>query len=192
MADEEALLPRPFSYFGFKGEIAEFLIKIRGKFTRRLAGMREGERILWRGPYGRPLPKLDEPILIAGGVGAAPLRFYKALYGGKLVLGLPSHYPEFVKLVGPDVLATEDGSAGVRGTALDALTGGGLAIACGPEPMLKALAKLWPEDKLILVLEGMMACGVGTCLGCAVRRRGGGYYRLCKDGPWFWANQIEL
>jgi len=99
-------------------------------------------------------------------------------------------------------LATEDGSAGFKGpvTALleEALRNGlkpDEIFACGPRPMLRALAEKNREwgHPLQLSLEERMACGVGACQGCAVKIRKeeeAGYRTVCRDGPVFYSHEV--
>src|SRR5437763_14886232 len=79
--------------------------------------------------------------------------------------------------------ATDDGSRGVRGTALDAVPSGdpGQVLACGPNRMLGAVASRWPDAQV--AIETYMGCGTGVCLGCAVPRTSGVYDRACTEGP---------
>jgi len=114
---------------------------------------------------------------------------------------------EFASLGVKVSLATEDGTAGRRGTALDLLrehTVGGaddvVVYSSGPERMLEALARLCREEGIrgYLSLEARMACGVGVCNSCAVRVRSeedeeGWIYKLvCRDGPVFSAERLYV
>ena len=100
--------------------------------------------------------------------------------------------------------ATEDGSAGIRGNVLDVITGRGLSaeviMACGPTPMLRAL-KTYAADhgmECYLSLEEKMACGVGARLACVCQTKHVDHHsnvcnaRICKDGPVFAAEEVEL
>lgn len=68
----------------------------------------------------------------------------------------------------------------------------GAVYACGPEPLLKKVKEIASRAKVpaYISLEQRMACGVGACLGCAVKSAGGGYLKVCKDGPVFEINQL--
>lgn len=105
---------------------------------------------------------------------------------------------------GPVHVATEDGSAGTKGNVLDAIREQGLSAdiiyACGPTPMLRAL-KAYAADQgipCLLSLEEKMACGVGACLACVCQSKDVDDHsqvhnkRICKDGPVFLADEIEL
>ena len=87
------------------------------------------------------------------------------------------------KLGAPFVLATMDGSAGIKGLVTDALPEIDFTdiCACGPLPMLKAIMNA-DDHPAQLSFEERMGCGFGACMGCTVKVKGG-YKRICKDGP---------
>jgi dihydroorotate dehydrogenase electron transfer subunit len=87
--------------------------------------------------------------------------------------------------------ATDDGSMGVRGSALDAVPEGdaGQVLACGPNRMLAAVATRWSDAQV--VVETYMGCGTGVCLGCAVPRTSGVYDRACSEGPVYRADSVR-
>ena len=101
---------------------------------------------------------------------------------------------------GDRMIATEDGTAGTKGTVLDAVREAGIrpdaVCACGPMPMLKGIAALAKANNVPLCevsLEERMACGVGACLGCAckVKRNDEEYFlHVCKNGPVFNAEEV--
>jgi len=146
-------------------------------------------------------------ILVGGGVGVAPLallrrRFSERGIAHRVLLGFRDEEHSggldlFCSAAGalcPEVrLASEDGHAGHRGYVTDLLeamlagddAGSAVVYACGPPPMLEAV-RLLCADAVVpcrLALESPMACGYGACFGCAVPKPGGGYLRLCVDGP---------
>ena len=94
--------------------------------------------------------------------------------------------------------ATEDGSAGTKGNVIDAIRENGLdaeiIYACGPTPMLRALKAYAAEHGL----EEKMACGIGACLACVCKSKDIDEHshvhnkRICKDGPVFAAEEVEL
>ena len=105
---------------------------------------------------------------------------------------------------GKVVVATEDGSVGVKGNVLDAIREEGIEgeiiYSCGPTPMLRAL-KVYAEEKGIeaqISLEEKMACGIGACLACVCQSKDVDEHshvhnkRICKDGPVFDAREVEL
>ena len=101
-------------------------------------------------------------------------------------------------------VATEDGSAGTKGNVLDAIREKGLnadvIYACGPTPMLKAIKAYAMEQGIecYLSLEEKMACGIGACLACVCQSKDVDHHshvhnkRICKDGPVFRAEEVEL
>jgi dihydroorotate dehydrogenase electron transfer subunit len=171
------LLPRPMSLcLAPPGELA-FLIEAIGRGTRALCALRPGETIQVLGPLGNGFD-LDapRPLLVGGGVGIAPLPYLsEALGEPPAVLGFRSkHHAEAAALlpgagvVIDPVLVTE------------AIPPGHDILACGPEPMLRAIERMAPDAQL--AWEAPMACGFGACYGCAVEVDGE-LKRLCVEGP---------
>jgi dihydroorotate dehydrogenase electron transfer subunit len=201
-------LPRPFS-IGLAGpdRTVGLLLREFGAGTRRLARLRQGDRVLLLGPLGRPyrVPH-DRPVVcVAGGVGLAPFLFLAAeqskaghevllLYGDLSAARVFS--PELIReLTGvePEVF-TEDGSLGRRGLVLDGIRPdeSPALLACGPTPMLRAVARLARERELPLQVsvEEHMGCGIGTCQGCVVRGASGEWIKSCTEGPVFEAEEL--
>jgi dihydroorotate dehydrogenase electron transfer subunit len=204
----DPLLPRAFSVQALReGGRAEILVKTIGRGTALLEAARPGARFELLGPLGTrfPAPAPDRiDWLVAGGVGLAPLLFHaeraaraglagrvRMFYGGRSARDLVLLERMRALGIGLD-LATEDGSAGTRGFVTAALAAAlGRAehaptiLACGPDPMLIALATIARASgvKAWLSLEGPMACGIGVCLGCAVACATKPWRYICKDGP---------
>jgi dihydroorotate dehydrogenase electron transfer subunit len=172
------LLPRPMSLcLAPPGELA-FLIDPLGPGPRALASLSAGERIPILGPLGRGY-RLDvaRPLLVGGGVGVAPLPYLsEVLNGPPTVLGFRSEaHAEAAHLL-PDAEVAIDPVL-----VTDVLPAGEWDVmACGPEPMLDAVARIAPGAQL--AREAPMACGYGACYGCAVEIRGE-LRRLCVEGP---------
>jgi dihydroorotate dehydrogenase electron transfer subunit len=171
------LLPRPMSLcLAPPGELA-FLIDPVGPGTRALAAARRGDEVGVLGPLGNGYDlDIARPLLVAGGIGIAPLPYLsEALGAPPAVLGFRSAYhaeaaallPEADVVIDP-VLVT------------DVLPDGYDVLACGPEPMLRAVAAVCPGAQL--AWEAPMACGFGACYGCAVEIHGR-LARLCVEGP---------
>ena len=172
------LLPRPISLCLAPRRELAFLIDAVGPGTRALSQVDTGDRLAVAGPLGRGF-RLDvaRPLLVGGGIGIAPLPYLsRALGRPPALLGFrtPRHAEAAALLPQAEVaieptLVTEL----VCGSAWDVL-------ACGPEPMLAAVARLAPKAQL--ALEAPMACGYGACHGCAVELDGA-WKRLCVEGP---------
>jgi len=208
----EVLLRRPFGIVKTEGGVLEVCVKIVGKGTRALSQISPGQSAQVLGPLGRgfTIPKdAKTAVLIAGGYGIAPLLplahkfkdenkkivFY---YGAKKSPDL-LYINEF-KTMGIDLrIATEDGSAGEKGLVTERAAReadkfeGATIFACGPEGLLKEIAKMSSQLKVPaqVSLERYMACGVGVCLGCVVKSRDGSYVRACREGPVFNAEDVE-
>jgi dihydroorotate dehydrogenase electron transfer subunit len=207
----DPLLPRAFSLCEVRGSgpntEADILVKATGKASRLLEHALPGAEFSLLGPLGTAFP---EPApgridwLVAGGVGLAPLYMHARrarqlglagqvtlFYGGRSAADLV--LLDRIAATGCElVLATEDGSRGVRGRVTDsldrALESGRAAptlMACGPDPMLLAVSRVARRHRApcYLSLEGEMACGVGVCLACAVPCRGRPFRYTCVDGP---------
>jgi dihydroorotate dehydrogenase electron transfer subunit len=215
----EPLLPRPFSIHGVHGESMELLFKVVGQGTRHLAALKKGDRLEVRGPLGTGfrLHQDHEPILVAGGLGVAPLLFLARQWKKtpsrasrlfpKLFIGARTkeellRVDEFEKLGVAITAATEDGSFGEKGLVTRLLERAWkdfsprtVILACGPTAMLKALRD-WTLQRNIscqLSLETHMACGLGACLGCVVARetdQGRSYVKVCQEGPVFEAGEV--
>ena len=209
---DDPLLARPFSYFCASDQDVWIMYQVVGRGTRLLRQARPGDRLAAWGPLGRGFDlAYRRPLLVGGGMGLAPLAFASrdlAAAGAEPVLcwGLATAGPVTEVLrpggldKGPDLshalLATEDGSQGhkglVTGLMADALVGCDAVLACGPLPMLRAVAGLCAGRDLDcqVSLEAPMACGVGACLGCVLPRSQGGYMRVCQEGPVVAASEV--
>lgn len=205
---EAPLLPRPMSLLSAGPEPA-VLLKAVGAGTRRMASAQPGDQFLLVGALGRAWPDPQpgrRPVLIAGGVGLAPLLFFARelvrlgrrpllVYGGRSAVDMP--LVEEAARVSELVLVSEDGSLGHRGRVtdvLDPVLGARVEVfACGPQAMLARVASLCHERGLPshVSLEARMACGYGVCLGCPVPVRGQGYWYVCVDGPCCDAHLID-
>jgi|SRR5579862_2648954 len=179
------LLPRPFSLcLAPPGELA-FLVDPIGPGTEALCGLRPGDEIGVLGPLGHGY-RLDvaRPLLVGGGIGIAPLPWLsEALGAPPTVLGFRSkHHAEAAVLL-PDAEVVVDPVL-----VTDVLPDGHDVLACGPEPMLRAVADLCPTAQL--AWEAPMACGYGACFGCVVEIDGA-LKRLCLEGPVLDATRLK-
>ncbi len=223
----DPLLPRAFSILRVSpqdGE-CEILVKAMGRGTRLLAELVPGATLSVLGPLGRPFPEPQAgrtDLLVAGGVGLAPLLWYaevaherglttELFYGARTATELC--LLDEIERTGSSLhVATEDGSFQGRGGVTGRVTAALRAylepaapgpnphvLTCGPNPMMKAVVQLASAHHLpcLVSVEGEMACGIGACLGCAiplVAEAGGTrpFGYACVDGPVFDAARIVL
>ena len=189
-------LRRPISVCDCEDGILTLIYKVVGKGTEKMSEMAVGTELniltgLGNG-YNTDLSG-EKPVLLGGGVGVPPLYMLakKLIAQGKkvtVILGFNTKEEIFCeddfKALGADVIvATADGSYGVKGFVTDALKDVDYTYfyTCGPEPMLKALYKA-TETSGQFSFEERMGCGFGACMGCSCKTITG-YKRICKDGP---------
>jgi dihydroorotate dehydrogenase electron transfer subunit len=219
-AGERPYLPRAFSVAQAEevdaGVRLGFLLEAVGPGTTRLAELEAGEGLLVTGPLGRPFsaPRELAPagagaILVGGGIGIAPL----AILRGELSrAGVPQRvllgFRDEAHAGGMELFnceevrtASEDGHTGHQGYVTDLLAvllegddaRSAAVYACGPPGMLEAVREMCAGRgvSVELAMETPMACGFGSCFGCAVPLADGGYMRLCVDGPIVRGEQVE-
>lgn len=219
----DPLLRRPFSVFEILRNAAgtpvgiSLLNKRVGVGTTHLYQAQAGDRVECLGPLGKPFTPVDPPAeawMVAGGVGLAPFATLAQVlaargtamtlfYGGRGASDL--FYQSFFAGLGATcVITTEDGSAGERGRVTAPLEralqgraadGAVTLYACGPTPMMRAVAELGARHgrPTFVSLEPVMGCGMGGCYSCVVRvaRPGGTHLvRSCIDGPVFDAAHV--
>jgi dihydroorotate dehydrogenase (NAD+) catalytic subunit len=210
---QRPFLPRAFSVADTDpaagGARLDFLIEGIGPGTDRLCELEPGERVWVNGPLGNSFSEPKElsegaagAILVGGGIGIAPLALWRRKLSernipARVLLGFrdEAHSGGLDDLfrcceVG---LASDDGHIGHHGYVTDLLAvmlegddaSSAAVYACGPPQMLDAVAALCSDRGVAyeLAMESPMACGYGACFGCAVPKAGGGYARLCVDGP---------
>ena len=170
-------LPRPMSLcLAPPGEL-EFLIDPIGPGTRALCALQPGDELAILGPLGNGfLLDVERPLLVGGGIGTAPLPYLsEALGSPPAILGFrTARHAEAARLVPNAEVVLEPTYV------TEAMPPGHDVLACGPEPMLAAVAQLEPAAQL--AWEAAMACGYGACYGCAVEVDGE-LKRLCVEGP---------
>lgn len=208
-------LPRPNSVAAADGDHLGLLIRAYGEGSRRLAALRPGDSALLLGPLGRAfdLGSARSVLCVAGGVGLAPFLLLgrwaeraapgapvRLLYGerdGKAVFD-PGKIVE-ISGIEPEIW-TDDGSLGRRGPVIEGmdLEGVDLVLTCGPTAMLKAVRQRCLEAGVPcqLAVEEHMACGMGTCIGCAIgtvdpETGVEGYSLVCQEGPVFAAERLR-
>jgi len=210
-----------------EGDRASVMFFVVGKRTRELAALGVGEKLDVVGPLGNGFTidaKYRDVAIVAGGVGIAsvllPAIAYKELgarvrllYGARdstLLVDRKRFENEGCEVL----VSTDDGSEGHHGFVTEVLAGlkdaPDVVLACGPTPMLRAVARVASEMKVPaqLSLEETFACGVGGCWGCVVPVIGTSkqapsfppadhngsdvvYARICKEGPAFWAHELR-
>jgi dihydroorotate dehydrogenase electron transfer subunit len=171
------LLPRPMSLCLATRKELGFLVEPVGVGTRALVELVPGQRIDVLGPLGNGY-RLDvaRPLLVGGGIGVAPFPYLSERLGRPpAVLGFRTReHAEAAALVPNAEVVVEPR------LVTEVLGPGHDVLACGPEPMLEAVARLAPGAQL--AWEAPMACGYGGCYGCSVRIDGE-LKRLCVEGP---------
>jgi dihydroorotate dehydrogenase electron transfer subunit len=212
----DPLLARPFGISSVLTKSSlEILYRVVGRGTSLLTDVEPGHSLGLLGPLGNgfPLPGKDVlPVLVGGGSGFPPLHFLaqRGMHKSHFFIGarnkdcLP---PQFILKSFREVtervhVATEDGSAGVRGTTTDILNAFLTKIehksrivlyACGPHGMLQSVGSIAAEHGIPchVSMEERMACGLGACMGCSIPVSAGGYKRACKEGPVFDYREID-
>jgi dihydroorotate dehydrogenase electron transfer subunit len=215
---------RPFSILDIQENRISILYKILGKGTRALSTFESGREMSVIGPLGNhfQFPAKGRIVMLAGGgIGIPPLyfllkrlmasgydprkiHFFNGAYDAGCLV-----YIEQCAEPGINVYAvTEDGSLGIKGLITDGMrqylgskadtaeSDDIVIYACGPMPMMRAVAGLADEYGINcqLALEALMPCGFGVCMGCAVKVRddngGSVIRRVCREGPVFDARDI--
>lgn len=210
--DQSRLLPRPISICETDKENGRLRIvyRIAGAGTLEFSRYHAGDQLDIMGPLGNGYALKDKKaFLIGGGIGIPPmLELAKNLDCEKTaVLGYRDSETFLADEIGKYaevVIASDDGSVGTKGNVIDAIRANGLTAdviyACGPTPMLKGLKEYAAENGIEcwISLEEKMACGIGACLGCVCHTKEIDHHsnvrntRICKDGPVFLADDVEL
>ena len=204
------LLRRPFSVHRAAGETIEILYQVLGRGTLDLAGKVRGDVMDAIGPLGTGWEVPDgaaHVLLVAGGLGAAPLGMLaERLAARGVAVSVAQGAPTSARLVARGLfesiarrveVATDDGSAGERGFVtvvserLLETDQPDLVCVCGPEVMARAVAAQAAGAGVPcrVSLERLMACGIGACLSCVVTTTHG-RKRACVDGPVFDAEEV--
>jgi dihydroorotate dehydrogenase electron transfer subunit len=206
----DPLLRRPFSFCDIDPEAGTYdvLFNITGAGTAILAAAEAGQAFEALGPLGQPFtfPNDGAILAVAGGLGVAPFPLVARVAAEREIVmhwmngAYTAHQllpVEQLPGVADAEVATDDGTAGHRGFVTDLLErspGDWLEVsvihACGPTPMLQSLARLLRDldnhsseiPRCEMSLEAPMGCALGTCLGCVVPSRDGGFARVCVEG----------
>jgi dihydroorotate dehydrogenase electron transfer subunit len=213
-AGTEPLLRRPLSIHRVDAAsgTVELLYEVVGQGTDLLSQRKMTDRVEVIGPLGngfsvKSVGRQSRFVLVAGGMGVAPLLFLaQRLKAGKVTILIGARTAsqilcaaEFKKLGCDTRVATDDGSAGFHGRVtgllekifLEKAQADAVVYGCGPKPMLKAMSQLCCRHNrpAQISLESHMACGIGACLGCVVQTKSG-FARVCKEGPVFEVNDL--
>ena len=209
--DGSKMLPRPISLCGIDREAGtlRLVYRVVGFGTKEFSQLAAGDTVDILGPLGNGFMKSDKKaILIGGGIGIPPmLQLAKELDCEKsVVLGyrdeifLNEEFEPYAQVY----MSSEDGQHGVKGNVIDAIkeygVDGAVIYACGPTPMLRGLKEYAMEKGIEcqISMEEKMACGVGACLACVCKTKDIDEHsqvhnrRICKDGPVFYAEEVEL
>ena len=195
----DPFLNRPISIASYKHSRLLLVIKTVGRGTRMLSRKKQGDYLTLLGPFGhRFRPKKMRSLLIAGGIGAAPLHFlaeylaknniqFDLLYGARTRKDFILR-KDFLKMSKKAMFVAEKGYkkketvvSAIKRVRLDEY---GAAYTCGPRQMLIELQKLELPIRVYALCEDFHGCGCGLCLGCAIMYKGE-YKRICVDGPIF-------
>ena len=213
----DPLLRRAFSILAIEGDEFEILYRVEGRGTALMARWNRGDSVDVLGPLGNgfaPLPAAPQrAVLVGGGVGVPPMAMLASTRTGShqlfALVGARSAeevicLEDFKKFNVPLRVATDDGSTGHRGFVTDLLKAEleldnqAVVYACGPLPMLRAVARLCRQFEVAcqVSLEENMPCGVGVCNGCVVSVADNGddfgrYRRICVEGPALWTHEID-
>ena len=192
-------------------DLVTLIFEVRGEGTRWLSQRKVGDKLDVLGPLGNGFDVSREGryLLVGGGIGVPPLMEYaESLKWSKTaVLGyrtkdkaFPAVVSRFQENCERTYLCTDDGTLGrhsfVDGQVRDILAKDKdftAVLACGPRLMLKNVAAVAAQFGVPcqVSMEERMACGVGACLGCAIRMRDGTMKHVCKDGPVFDAEEVD-
>ena len=215
--DRSTLLPRPISIcqVSDKKDALRIVYRIAGQGTAEFSSYQEGDSVEILGTLGNGFPteaaEGKKVFLMGGGIGIPPMlelaRELPASARKQIIVG----YRDSQLFLRDDLaengtvyIATEDGSVGTKGNVLDAIREQNLTAdviyACGPTPMLRAIKEYAAEKgiKCYISLEEKMACGIGACLACVCQSKDVDHHsnvhnkRICKDGPVFLAEEVEL
>lgn len=210
--EHSRLLPRPISICEIdkKRSAIRLVYRLAGEGTKEFSALQTDDEVKVLGPLGNGFPLEGEhPIVIGGGIGVPPmLELAKSLSAkATIVLGYRDEQlflKEQFEDYGQVEIATDNGAVGVHGTVVDVLEQkqitGDVIYACGPKPMLAAVKRyaMEHEIKCYVSMEERMACGIGACLGCVCQTKEEDEHshvhntRVCKDGPVFLAEEVEL
>lgn len=207
--DSSMLLRRPLGVCKLEGDVLSLCYQVKGKGTKKLTEAKSGDELKVLLPLGNyfDLSPYKSVAIVGGGVGVFPLiaalrenhdkDFYSYIgFRNETAVCLLDEFKACKKLI----VTTDDGSYGEKGNAVQAFLKDNpkvdAIISCGPPVMLKALKRELAERGIktpcFVSLEERMGCGIGACLVCVCKGANGKNKRVCKDGPVFDINAVEL
>ncbi len=209
--DGALLLRRPLGVCIAEGNDLSLCYQVKGKGTKKLTQAKAGDKLKVLLPLGNyfDLSAYKKIAVVGGGVGVFPLiatlrenkdkDFYSYIgFRNKSAVCLLNEFENCKSLT----VTTDDGSFGKKGNAVDAFIADAdkikadVIISCGPPVMLKILKNKLAERAIktpcFVSLEERMGCGLGACLVCVCKTSDGNNARVCKDGPVFNINGVEL
>ena len=200
-------LRRPISICDADSETLRLVFQVKGEGTEIMSQLKEGTMVDIIAPLGTgfTVEKGKRYCFIGGGIGVPPMLYTaKATENPLVITGFRNKdlvilQDDFVNCGAELVLTTDDGTAGIHGFVTDVLKEKINEVdeicACGPMPMLRAIAQIAKDNgkPCQVSLEERMGCGVGACLVCACKVRKAGeeeYLHVCKNGPVFNAEEV--
>lgn len=202
------MLRRPISICDATDTTLRLIFQVKGEGTEIMSRMKVGENVEILAPLGHgfKITKGKKYCLIGGGIGTPPMLYTAKQAENPIVITgfrnkeLVILQDEFKSAAAQTLLTTDDGSAGIHGFVTDVLKEKLSEIdevcACGPTPMLKAVAEVCRgKVPCQISLEERMGCGIGACLVCACKTKINGkegYTHVCKDGPVYNAEEVVL
>ena len=199
---DDYYLRRPISVSDYSKDHIDLLYKVLGRGTKDMTSYEVGKKldVLVNLGNGFDVEKAKKPLLVAGGIGIAPMFALLKAFNAKnikpIIIYGAAKKDDLVMLdelneLGELVVCTDDGSLGYHGNVVSYLKEHNVEFdkyyACGPQVMLKYLA-LYSNEGYVS-LEARMGCGFGACMGCSIMTTNG-TKRVCKEGPVFEASEV--
>ncbi|KPV47419.1 dihydroorotate dehydrogenase [Acidiplasma aeolicum] len=177
----------PISFSSVNNPV-EITVKIYGEPSKYIANLMPGEKIFYRGPYGRPFTGVTgKKLIIGAGTGIAPLMPLVDNMTSAILSAKTKNDLIFTDRIKNLYVVTDDGTLGIKGFAVDALkqmdiNEFDMIYVCGPEIMMKSVYDylLNKTDRVEFSLERPMKCGIGICDSCSING-----IQVCRDGPVF-------
>jgi dihydroorotate dehydrogenase electron transfer subunit len=195
--EQYPVLSRPLSIHNLEENSISFLYAVVGEGTQILSRLTANHEVRIEGPYGNGFPRVEGKVaLVGGGMGVAPLylaaKNLKGMEGVK-ELDIYMGFREKVILEETYKACADRFTFNVGGKITDDLdvSGYDYIFTCGPELMMKQIVKMAKKSgtKVYVSIEKRMACGVGACLVCTCKTKGGNK-KTCKDGPVFLGEDV--